>query len=56
MGLKLEMKDLEEAYDQKKADSKAKEVALPCEAGIGFKKRKGSLNPLERAFAVETRD
>ncbi|PWA91238.1 hypothetical protein CTI12_AA092440 [Artemisia annua] len=54
--LKLEMKDLEAFYEQKKADSKAKEVALPCEAGLGFKKRKGSLNPLERAFGVETRD
>ncbi|PWA44843.1 hypothetical protein CTI12_AA525250 [Artemisia annua] len=53
---KLEMKQLEEAYEAKKAESKAKEVALPCEAGLGFKKRKGSSGPLERAFGVETRD
>ncbi|PWA67780.1 HAT dimerization domain, Ribonuclease H-like domain protein [Artemisia annua] len=53
---KLEMKQLEEAYEAKKAESKAKEVALPCEAGIVFKKRKGSSGPLERAFGVETRD
>ncbi|PWA76506.1 hypothetical protein CTI12_AA232910 [Artemisia annua] len=50
------MKQLEEAYEAKKAESKAKEVALPCEAGLGFKKRKGSLGPLERAFGVEIRD
>nr|GEV57682.1 hAT dimerization domain, ribonuclease H-like domain protein [Tanacetum cinerariifolium] len=34
------MKQLEEAYEEKKAESNAKEVALPCEAGVGFKKRK----------------
>nr|GEU50439.1 putative hAT dimerization domain, ribonuclease H-like domain protein [Tanacetum cinerariifolium] len=32
---------LEEVYEEKKAESNAKEVALPCEAGVGFKKRKG---------------
>nr|GFB80478.1 hAT dimerization domain, ribonuclease H-like domain protein [Tanacetum cinerariifolium] len=34
----------------------AKEVALPCEAGVGFKKRKGSSTPIERDFGVEIRD
>ncbi|GKF76539.1 hypothetical protein Tco_0229009, partial [Tanacetum coccineum] len=50
------MKQLEEAYEEKKAKSNAKEVALPCEAGVGFKKRKGSSTPIERAFGVEIRD
>ncbi|GJX03801.1 putative hAT dimerization domain, ribonuclease H-like domain protein [Tanacetum coccineum] len=39
-GHKQKMKQLEEAYEEKKAKSNAKEVALPCEAGVGFKKRK----------------
>ncbi|GJX03798.1 hAT dimerization domain, ribonuclease H-like domain protein [Tanacetum coccineum] len=50
------MKHLEEAYEEKKAESNAKEVALLCEAGVGFKKRKGSSTPIERAFGVEIRD
>ncbi|GJX05480.1 hAT dimerization domain, ribonuclease H-like domain protein [Tanacetum coccineum] len=50
------MKRAEEAYEKKKAESNAKEVALPCEAGVGFKKRKGSSTPIERAFGVEIRD
>ena len=29
---------------------------MPCEAGVGFKKRKGSSRPIERAFGVEIRD
>ncbi|GJX28307.1 hypothetical protein Tco_0236386 [Tanacetum coccineum] len=41
-GHKQKMKQLEEAYEEKKAKSNAKEVALPCEAGVGFKERKGS--------------
>nr|GFD24536.1 hAT dimerization domain, ribonuclease H-like domain protein [Tanacetum cinerariifolium] len=41
-GDKQKMKQLEEAYEEKKAESNAKEVALPFEAGVGFKKRKGS--------------
>nr|GEY94747.1 hypothetical protein [Tanacetum cinerariifolium] len=55
-GDKQKMKQLEEAYEEKKAESNAKEVALPCEAGVGFKKRKGSSTPIERAFGVEIRD
>nr|GEU74151.1 hAT dimerization domain, ribonuclease H-like domain protein [Tanacetum cinerariifolium] len=47
---------LEEAYEEKKAESNAKEVALPCEAGVGFKKRKGSSTTIERDFGVEIRD
>nr|GEW35197.1 hypothetical protein [Tanacetum cinerariifolium] len=50
------MKQLEEAHEEKKAESNAKEVALPCEAGVGFKKRKGSSTPIERAFGVESRN
>nr|GEW53731.1 hAT dimerization domain, ribonuclease H-like domain protein [Tanacetum cinerariifolium] len=50
------MKQLEEAYEEKKAESNAKEVVLPCEAGVGFKKIKGSSTPIERAFGVEIRD
>ncbi|GJX72443.1 hAT dimerization domain, ribonuclease H-like domain protein [Tanacetum coccineum] len=55
-GDRQKMKQLEEAYEEKKAESNAKEVALPCEAGVGFKKRKGSSTPIERAFGVEIRD
>ncbi|GJW11324.1 hypothetical protein Tco_1577151 [Tanacetum coccineum] len=55
-GQKQMMKRAEEAYEKKKAESNAKEVALPCEAGVGFKKRKGSSTPIERAFGVEIRD
>ncbi|XP_076945643.1 uncharacterized protein LOC143616801 [Bidens hawaiensis] len=36
---KIEMKRIEESYEEKKAQSKAKEVGLPCEGGVGFKKR-----------------
>ena len=36
--------------------STVKEVGLPCEAGVGFKKRKGISTPIERAFGVEIRD
>ncbi|KAI3682161.1 hypothetical protein L2E82_50095 [Cichorium intybus] len=39
---KLNMKRLEDAYEERKLKSQAKEVELPCEAGVGFKKRKGS--------------
>ncbi|KAJ9546849.1 hypothetical protein OSB04_019392 [Centaurea solstitialis] len=53
---KLNMKQLEEAYEQKKLESQAKDVELPCEAGVGFKKRKTILAPIERAFGVEIRD
>ncbi|KAI3768708.1 hypothetical protein L2E82_19538 [Cichorium intybus] len=38
---KFNMKKLEDAYEEKKAESQAKDVELPCEAGVGFKKRKG---------------
>ncbi|KAI3682230.1 hypothetical protein L2E82_50037 [Cichorium intybus] len=38
---KLNMKRLEDAYEERKLESQAKEVELPCEAGVGFKKRKG---------------
>lgn len=50
------MKQLEDAYEEKKAKSQEKEVGLPCEAGVGFKKRKGISTPIERAFGVEIRD
>nr|GEV66760.1 hypothetical protein [Tanacetum cinerariifolium] len=40
-GDKQKMKQLEEAYEEKKAESNVKEVVLPCKAGVGFKKRKG---------------
>ncbi|KAD3640422.1 hypothetical protein E3N88_29645 [Mikania micrantha] len=52
---KLEMKRLEDMYEDKKAESKAKEVGLPCESGVGFKKRKVISEPLQRAFGVEIR-
>ncbi|GKB33552.1 hAT dimerization domain, ribonuclease H-like domain protein [Tanacetum coccineum] len=55
-GQKQMMKRAEEAYEKKKVKSNAKEVALPCEAGVRFKKRKGSSTPIERAFGVENRD
>nr|GFD54489.1 hAT dimerization domain, ribonuclease H-like domain protein [Tanacetum cinerariifolium] len=55
-GAKQKMKQLEEAYEEKKAKSNAKEVALRCEAAVGFKKRKGSSTHIERAFGVEIRD
>ncbi|KAD4585135.1 hypothetical protein E3N88_22736 [Mikania micrantha] len=41
-GDKLEMNQLEDAYEEKKAKSKAKEVGLPCKSGVGFEKRKGN--------------
>nr|XP_043613038.1 uncharacterized protein LOC122585009 [Erigeron canadensis] len=50
------LKRLDDAYEEKKEELKAKEVALPCEAGVGFKKRKGVVSPFEKAFGVETRD
>ncbi|CAH1416645.1 unnamed protein product [Lactuca virosa] len=49
---KLNMK----RYEEKKVESQAKEVKFPCEAGIGFKKRKGISTSIERAFGVEIRD
>ncbi|KAJ9552368.1 hypothetical protein OSB04_016413 [Centaurea solstitialis] len=39
-----------------KLESQAKEVELPCEVGVGLKKRKGISTPIERAFGVEIRD
>ncbi|XP_052621716.1 uncharacterized protein LOC111900873 [Lactuca sativa] len=53
---KLNMTRLEDEYEKKKNESQAKEVQLPCEAGVGFKKRKGISTPIERAFGVEIRD
>ena len=53
---KLNMTQLEDAYEKKKIESQAKEVQLPCEAGVGFQKRKGISTPIERAFGVEIRD
>ncbi|XP_052621660.1 uncharacterized protein LOC111883784 [Lactuca sativa] len=53
---KLNVKQLEDAYEEKKAKSHAKEVQLPYEAGVGFKKRKGISAPIKRAFGVEIRD
>ncbi|KAJ9561019.1 hypothetical protein OSB04_006179 [Centaurea solstitialis] len=53
---KANMKRLEDAYEQKKLESQAKEVEFPCEAGVGSKKRKGISTPIERAFGVEIRD
>ncbi|KAJ0603873.1 hypothetical protein HanHA300_Chr02g0043161 [Helianthus annuus] len=50
------MKWLEDAYEEKKVELKAKEVRLPCEYGVGFKKRKGLSTHLERAFGVEIKD
>nr|GEY51166.1 hAT dimerization domain, ribonuclease H-like domain protein [Tanacetum cinerariifolium] len=55
-GDKQKMKQLEEAHEEKKSESNMKEVTLPFEAGVGFKKRKGSSTPIERAFGVEIRD
>ncbi|KAL4574879.1 hypothetical protein LXL04_021719 [Taraxacum kok-saghyz] len=46
----------DDEYDKKKAESQAKEVQLPCEAGGRFKKRKGISTPIEKAFGVEIRD
>nr|KAJ0211483.1 hypothetical protein LSAT_V11C400188040 [Lactuca sativa] len=45
---KLNMTQLEDEYEKKKTESQAKEVQLPCEAGIS--------TPIERAFGVEIRD
>ncbi|KAJ9561798.1 hypothetical protein OSB04_006958 [Centaurea solstitialis] len=45
-----------DVYEEKKLESQAKEVELPCEAGVGFKKRKGISIPIERAFGVKIRD
>ncbi|CAH1441016.1 unnamed protein product [Lactuca virosa] len=53
---KLNMTKLEDAYEKKKIESQVKEVQLPCEAGVGFKKRKGISTPIERAFGVEIRE
>ncbi|XP_052620999.1 uncharacterized protein LOC111909277 [Lactuca sativa] len=53
---KLNMTQLEDEYEKKKTESQAKEVQLPCEAGVGFKKRKGISTPIERAFGVKIRD
>ncbi|KAD5803581.1 hypothetical protein E3N88_14941 [Mikania micrantha] len=50
------MKWLEVVYKEKKAGSKEKEVELPRESGIGFKKRKDLSEPLQRDFGVEIRD
>nr|KAJ0207649.1 hypothetical protein LSAT_V11C500243170 [Lactuca sativa] len=41
---KLKMKQLEDVYEEKKAESQAKEVEFPCEFGVGFKKRKDQLD------------
>ncbi|KAD4585358.1 hypothetical protein E3N88_22959 [Mikania micrantha] len=51
-GDKLEMKRLEDAHEEKKAESKSIEVELPCESGVGFKKRKGLSEPLQRCRAM----
>ncbi|XP_023755302.1 uncharacterized protein LOC111903777 [Lactuca sativa] len=56
MADKLNMNQLEDAYEKNKIESHAKEVQLPCEVGVGFKKRKGTPTPIERAFGVEIRD
>ncbi|KAJ9552744.1 hypothetical protein OSB04_016789 [Centaurea solstitialis] len=53
---KANMKLLDDAYEQKKLESQAKEVELPCEAGVGLKKRKGISTPIERTFGDEIRD
>nr|KAJ0217080.1 hypothetical protein LSAT_V11C300149880 [Lactuca sativa] len=53
---KLNITQLEDAYEKKKTESQAKEVRLRCEASVGFKKRKGISRPIERAFGVEIRD
>nr|KAJ0199914.1 hypothetical protein LSAT_V11C600320050 [Lactuca sativa] len=53
---KLNMKRLKDAYEQKKAESQAKEVEFPCEADVGFKKRKCISTPIERASGVEIWD
>ncbi|KAJ9542134.1 hypothetical protein OSB04_028640 [Centaurea solstitialis] len=37
------MKRLEDAYEEKKLESQAKEVELPCEAGVGLKKKRKPL-------------
>ncbi|CAI9286807.1 unnamed protein product [Lactuca saligna] len=39
---KLNMKRLEDTYEEKKVESQPKKVELPCEVGVGFKKRKGN--------------
>nr|KAJ0196733.1 hypothetical protein LSAT_V11C700348460 [Lactuca sativa] len=53
---KLNMNQLEDAYEKKKSDSQTKEVQLLRKADVGFKKRKGISTPIERAFGVEIRD
>ncbi|KAK9047980.1 hypothetical protein SSX86_033058 [Deinandra increscens subsp. villosa] len=53
---KTKMKKLEDDYEEKKEELKAKEVGLPCEGDGGLKKRKAVSNPIERAFGVEVRD
>ncbi|KAJ9556720.1 hypothetical protein OSB04_011334 [Centaurea solstitialis] len=40
----------DDAYEEKKLESQAKDVELPCEAGVGFKKRKTISTPIQRAF------
>ncbi|XP_076892310.1 uncharacterized protein LOC143544012 [Bidens hawaiensis] len=44
---KTKMRKLEDAYEEKKDASKAKEVGLPCEANLGLKKRKTISNPIK---------
>nr|KAJ0207194.1 hypothetical protein LSAT_V11C500252780 [Lactuca sativa] len=44
------MIQLEDAYEKKKVESQAKEVWLPCEAGVGIS------TPIERDFGVEIKD
>ncbi|KAK9048014.1 hypothetical protein SSX86_033023, partial [Deinandra increscens subsp. villosa] len=53
---KTKMKKIEDDYEEKKQELKAKEVGLPCEGDGGLKKRKAVSNPIERAFGVKVRD
>ncbi|CAI9296609.1 unnamed protein product [Lactuca saligna] len=52
------MRRSQDAYEEKKAESQVKEVELPCEAGVGFKKRKdiivmhGYLRILQDVFHI----
>jgi len=57
---RLNMQRLEDEFEKKKIESGARAVPLPWEtsfvASSAFKKRKSSISPLERAFAIEVSD
>ncbi|XP_023644444.1 uncharacterized protein LOC111832365 [Capsella rubella] len=51
-----DMKALQDAFEDKKKESRPKDVSLPCESNSAFKKRKSSFSPIEKAFGVAVRD